>query len=69
MTEQAGTWTRGILDAAGIPLKEIAAQSGIHPSTLSRFFNGVKKINERQYGLLCIAIGEARARRLQAKRT
>ncbi|MBV9748325.1 MAG: hypothetical protein JO157_05900 [Acetobacteraceae bacterium] len=61
--KQWGPWARGLADAAGIPNKAVADQAGIHESTVSRFFNGIKDLDGRQFGLVLHAIGHEKARK------
>lgn len=64
MSAGLGPWLRGVCDAYDIPPKEVAARSRVHESTLSRFFNGIKDIDARQFGRVCIAVGEAKSEKL-----
>ena len=64
----SGPWVCGLADADRIPRKRIAAKSGVHESTISRFFNGEQDVNVQQFGFILLAIGEARAEGEHQKR-
>lgn len=64
--EHLGIWVSGIAEAHEVQPKVISAKSGVHESTLSRWFNGIKDIDPRQAVKVGIAIGEARAAKAKA---
>lgn len=55
-----GPYVQGRIDAERVPKKVIQMKTEIHPSTLSRFFNGLKPLSDVQLLEVGIAIGEAR---------
>jgi len=55
-----GPYVQGRIDAERVPTKIIQIKSGVHSSTLSRFFNGVQVLSDKQLLEVGIAIGEAR---------
>lgn len=65
-----GGYVLGRLDAAGVPAKAVADKSRVHPSTLSRFFNGIKNLNDRQLFEIAFSAGllAAELRQREAKK-
>lgn len=55
-----GPYVLGRLDQLGIPPKVIQSKSRLHPSTFSRFINGINGVKDVQLLEIGIAIGEAR---------
>ena len=49
-SSRTGPYVLGRLDAAGVPPKAVSelATIPLHPSTLSRFFNGLNDVSDRQ---------------------
>ena len=60
-TMALGPYVLGRIDQIGVTQKFITEKSRVHPSTFSRFINGIKPISERQLLEIGIAIGEANA--------
>ena len=63
-----GKYTEGVMDAYDISSKQLAAESGVHESTISRFFNDKKPIRDKQLLKLGIAIGRLAERKAKLKR-
>ena len=62
-----GQYTEGVLDSYDIAPKELASASGVHESTLSRFFNDRKPIKDKTLLKIGISIGRLAEQR-DAKR-
>ncbi len=62
-TGRAEGWNGGyysrLMDEYGVQPKTVAIRTGIHASTLSRFFNGKQEVSENQRAQIGIAIVQA----------
>jgi hypothetical protein len=63
-----GTYVEAMADTYDISSKELSAESGVHPSILSRFFTGKQAIKDRQLVRIGVALGRLAEQR-DKKRT
>lgn len=56
-----GPYVRGRAAAYGAQPKVIAAKSGVHETSISKFYGGSKNLSPEQLVHLCEAIGEIKA--------
>ncbi|BDI29430.1 hypothetical protein CCAX7_14810 [Capsulimonas corticalis] len=64
-----GAYTESVADTFGIPAKELAAKSGVHPSTISRFYSGSKPIKDRTLLRIGVALGRLAEQRDRQKKS
>lgn len=56
-----GIYLRGCLKCVNVQPKAISVKTGIHQSTLSKFLNGIKDVNDDQLIAIVFAAGQAEA--------